>query len=341
MQPQRKRPIHTYIHTRWIKVLLAFTIAGSLLFTLRAVMYAGNAPSPAPAAIANTQFTQFDPTPMPSPLPTAVPESPPAAAPAAAPQTTAPQEIMLTAAAANAPAITRIRIITGADDAGMDGRIPDYNGDNCNTVPAHATTRNEIYLGHCQNGTAIISGFRFENVTVPITDDVEIFLQFYVENIYTHTIAPIRIFADTTPNSPSFSVSLPQSRTGSLTQNFVLWELFPWSDLPPVPQATGWSLVRTPPLNDLIAELRAQHGWNDGDPLTFILRPQGDALNLPPSNHRRVLAYERPDTNGDYAAALVIRPTHLFDGQDWNVECPFCSAANSQSFNRLLERRAG
>ncbi|HIP70625.1 MAG TPA: RHS repeat protein, partial [Anaerolineae bacterium] len=320
---------------------MAVVIAAALLFTLRAVMYAGNAPSPAPSTPGNAQFTQFDSTPVPAPLSTAVPESPSLAAPAAAPQTTAPQEIMLTTAAANAPAITRIRIAASADDAGMDGRTPEYNGDNCNTTPAHATTRYEIYLGHCQNGVAIISGFRFENVTVPVTDDVEIFLQFYVENIYTHTIAPIRIFADTTPNSPSFSVSLPQSRTGSLTQNFVLWELFPWSDLPSVPQATGWSLVRTPPLNDLIAELRAQHGWNDGDPVSFILRPQGSALNLPPSNHRRVLAYERPLTNGDYAAALVIRPTSLFDGQDWNVECPFCSAANSQNFIQGINPRTG
>lgn len=184
------------------------------------------------------------------------------------PASTATNEI------SNSTQTTRViyELDTGNDDAGK-GPFLHSPYHHCTDV----TDNYEIYLGHCDNGTPIISGFRFADVELDnpgaITD---IYLELSVEPIYTNMIVPIALQAHIVQNSPDFSQVLPTARVTELTTATVPWHLGDWDDtlpLSPYDVQEELRLVRTPSLLPLIDELRNAHGWQSGQALTFIAQP--------------------------------------------------------------------
>ena len=186
-----------------------------------------------------------------------------------------------------------IPISQSSDDAG--GPNP-YNAGVCGyEVNKNALTMNEIYFGHCQNGTPTVSGFHFDNVQIP--EDVTI------------TAARLEFTVDTTPNNvidvqfqgelvndaATFSSSsLPHQRS-PLTNAIVTWHLA---------EDGGWQVSEaqaSPDLSSIIQEIIDQPGWQSGHAITIITQPTGNGTQA-----RRVYGWERYGGNPLQTAKLQL-----------------------------------
>jgi murein DD-endopeptidase MepM/ murein hydrolase activator NlpD len=187
----------------------------------------------------------------------------------------------VTATPSPTPQMT-IPVTQSSDDAGPRGAVPTP----CSTSDIrYATNWNEVYLGHCNDGTNIVSGFRFTNVAVPpgaVITKAQI--EFTVDGTYTqtHTIN-VQFRGELTPNSSTFDNMIrPDNRP--LTQATVLWNISATDD---------WYVNQkrySPNLKNIIQEIVNQSAWQHGNALTIIVQPQP---GIPPNNHRRVFAIER------------------------------------------------
>jgi hypothetical protein len=78
---------------------------------------------------------------------------------------------------AESPPDIEIPVVASTDDAGL------------NYLCSYWVAHNEIYLGHCTNGTNIVSGFRFQNVSVPQGAAISAArIEFTVDGSYTTNI---------------------------------------------------------------------------------------------------------------------------------------------------------
>lgn len=194
---------------------------------------------------------------------------------------------------ANPPPNLEIPISQSSDDAG--GPNP-YNAGVCGyEVNKNALTMNEIYFGHCQNGTPTVSGFHFDNVQIP--EDTTI------------TAARLEFTVDTTPNNvidvqfqgelvndaATFSSSsLPHQRS-PLTNAIVTWHLA---------EDGGWQVSEaqaSPDLSSIIQEIIDQPGWQSGHAITIITQPTGNGTQA-----RRVYGWERYGGNPLQTAKLQL-----------------------------------
>lgn len=175
----------------------------------------------------------------------------------------------------------------GSDDAGPH-YLPVYQ--------CASTTGNwEIYLGYCDNGSQIVSGFHFRDIPIPAGADIlQAHLLFTLDQ-YTTPNVRVRFNAQRTPFSTTFGPgSYPVNRS-PLTLTQVAWN---------VSDTWVWLDKRlTPNLAPVIQEMVYLGGWTAGtSDLTFIMRPYPP----PSSGHRRVLAWESADSNGENAARLFV-----------------------------------
>ena len=207
------------------------------------------------------------------------------------------------------PSILQERQIAIANQS--DDASPFYT--SCSTTNDYM--RAEIYIGHCgDTGNPIISGFRFETTGLNgISPEaiVDMYIQFSVERAFTSTLPSLQINADINPSSSSFATSNPDER--DLTTTAVLWPMTSWGSLPLSPYAPNvwWlGMVKTQSLMPIFTELRQTHGWETGDPLTFILQPQ-IGITPPPPLPDNLEDYSRRITAQDHPlpaqARLVIR----------------------------------
>jgi len=87
-------------------------------------------------------------------------------------------------------------VSASSDDAGT-------GGDSC----TFSTTSPEIYFGQCKNGTGIVSGFRFTNVTIPQGQYIaRAYLDFTVDGTYTNDIS-VDFFGEASNTAATFSGS--------------------------------------------------------------------------------------------------------------------------------------
>lgn len=179
-----------------------------------------------------------------------------------------------------------VSITQGSDDAGPN---PD---EGCR----YSTSWNEIYFGECFDGTDVVSGFRFDNVSVPQGATIqEAYLNFTVNGPYSNTLS-LRIRGEDTANAGSFDYS---RRPGTLSYTSAS---VPWS----IPSTDTWGLNnerRSPDISTIVQELTSRPDWVSGNGMAIIIEDDGDEGGL----HRRVIGYERPtSTYSGHLAELVV-----------------------------------
>lgn len=82
---------------------------------------------------------------------------------------------------------------------------------------------NEIYFGNCPDGTDVVSGFRFTNITTPpgaIIQQARI--EFYVEGWDGRPSIAARFFGEKSLNSPTFSMT-NRPENHALTDASMMW----------------------------------------------------------------------------------------------------------------------
>ncbi len=179
-------------------------------------------------------------------------------------------------------ATTLIRYVSSAsDDAGND-----YHS-------YYSFSANEIYMGQCQNGNEITSGFRFIDLSILSPSEIaNVFLEFTTDGPYQDPII-LRIYGEASDHSLTFGVfDKPSDR--SLTSTYVDWVLT---------TADVWSFqgrVRTPDLAPILREIVNRRGWRAGNAISFIIKTVGSTQ----AKHRRVYAFEREGMSK--AAKLIV-----------------------------------
>jgi len=176
---------------------------------------------------------------------------------------------------------------SGSDDAGPDPGL------DC----AYSPGSNETYFGRCFNGTRITSGFRFPNVAIPRNASIRnAYIDFTVDGPY-HNAINLLIYGEATSNPPPFGdASRPGTRR--LTSVGVPWQIRATDD---------WELSeerRTPDLSAIIRVIVSRPDWSPGKAMAIIFKDNG----TPSKTHRRVVAFERPQSTYDgHLARLTVR----------------------------------
>ncbi|MCD4803084.1 MAG: amidase domain-containing protein [Anaerolineales bacterium] len=177
-----------------------------------------------------------------------------------------------------------ILISQGSDDAGP-------NPNDCIFRPVD----NEVYLGGCDNGGDIISGFRFENIEIPYNSTIEsAYLTLTVDGTYTDPIQVI-IRGEKMSNPLTFSLTSPPEDRVYLTSAYRTWYI-----------SDEWQFGtqrNTPDIKNIIQEIVDQSYWNSGQTISLIFSNDNPDTTI----HRRVYGYEREEAQ--FAAHLVINFT--------------------------------
>ncbi|MCP5094160.1 MAG: hypothetical protein GY943_01270, partial [Chloroflexi bacterium] len=184
----------------------------------------------------------------------------------------------------------------GNDDAGPYAADPAVTACSANNS-FYATNWNEIYFGHCPNDDEpIVSGFRFGNVTLPPGAVIEqARLEFTVDGQYVEELY-LQIQGTLAVTTNIFDGLNRPDTQAPLTQATVLWHI-PSSDV-----WDTYETTQTPDLVTIIQEIVDQGGWQSGNAMTLIVKPQP---NTTPGGDRRVFAWDRYQTTL-YAAKLQI-----------------------------------
>lgn len=177
-------------------------------------------------------------------------------------------------------------IANAADDAGLDYQC------------SYSTGWNEVYFGECPDGWDITSGFRFANITIPVgTQVISAYLSFTVDGLPTGYRAPLSLslYAEDTANAQPFSTSsTPADRM--TTRQSVSWR---------IPATDIWYVYQTRQVDvtPIVQTILGRPDWQQGNALAVIVKDNGNEKG----QHRRVMAFERENTNGLYAARLVVK----------------------------------
>jgi hypothetical protein len=199
----------------------------------------------------------------------------------------------------------------GAEDAGEDA----LSGNPC----VYHTNLNEVYLGNCAGSTpipvAVVSGFRFDDVTVPygaIVTDAR--LIFTTDGDYSHGI-DINIYGEWSGDAQAFSDSNPPSARATTTAV--------------VPQRiTGsWHLGEqwtSNDVSDVVNEVRTHPNWSTGHSIAFIVA--GDGTD---NYYRRIIAYERSVISPQFPPARLRITYYYMAGTPTPTPLPGLSRATA------------
>ncbi|MFO8036538.1 MAG: peptidoglycan DD-metalloendopeptidase family protein [Anaerolineales bacterium] len=180
----------------------------------------------------------------------------------------------------------KVQVNQGTEDAGVEPG-------GC----VYSTTYNEIYIGECDNGTLITSGFRFGDVPIPQGAKIlEAYLEFTVDGFYDVPLL-VRISGQDSGDAQPFS-GTDQPSDRPQTAASAAWD---------IPSSEVWNLGdihQSPELKDVVQEIVSRPDWDAYQGMAFIL----DTLSSAPRRHRRVIGYERPDwyPGTEHAARLVV-----------------------------------
>jgi len=239
---------------------------GTFYFVVTAVDQGGN--ESAASAEASTTITPPTPTststPTLTPTPTQTPTSTPTPTPA---PTLAPTEVS-------------VQVSQSSDDAGL---LPEC---------VYRTNDDNIYFGECHDGSAIVSGFRFANLSIPRGAPIlSAYIQFAVDGRYDNPLT-LALYGEATGNAQPFSDS-SQPADRPLTNASVTWN---------IPDSNVWNLGEThnsPDLTNIVQEIVNRGDWVSGNALAVVVSNAAPAGGT----HRRVIGYERSPAD---AARLVI-----------------------------------
>ena len=151
---------------------------------------------------------------------------------------------------------------------------------------------NEVYLGQCDDGENIISGFRFQDIQIPQGATIKYaYITFSVDGPYTEELN-LKIYGEDTGNSQPFPDDPLSYRDTTSEQNAVVWhvnELWELTDNH-AGDPDKYSFT-TPQLAPLVQEIVNRGDWSAGNALAIIIK------NDSSTGHRRVIAKERADSD--------------------------------------------
>lgn len=175
-----------------------------------------------------------------------------------------------------------ISIIRGSDDASG----PNSRDSGWCTSENHS--EEEIYFGHCDDGSPTISGLRFDDVPIPKNATITAArLEFVVDGPYNQQPLSLQISGEAGEDPGTFDTdSLPSTRTllGSPTISI------PWL----LDETNVWRTDEadvSPDISHLIQAMINQPSWKEGNAMVFIIQPTGSGTTA-----RRVFAWEREMT---------------------------------------------
>ena len=136
-------------------------------------------------------------------------------------------------------------------------------------------------------------GLRFDNVAIPSNSAItNAYIQFTADGSSSGSVT-MTIYGEDATNSASFSNSTNNISGRTTTPTNVVWSSIPaWSDNQ---AGTG---QRTPDLSAIVGEIIGANGWQNGDPLSFIITGDGSS-----SVFRKAYSFDEDPTK---AAKLVI-----------------------------------
>lgn len=176
-------------------------------------------------------------------------------------------------------------VSSAGDDAGQNG-VPGFG---C----GYSVNWNEVYVGRCENGTYITSGFRFPNVTLPKNAKIdEAYLVFVVDGPYANN-QRVELWGDKSSYTasggaaPFTATSTPATR--QRTTQGARWD---------ISASDAWELGeerQSVDIANILTEITSQSSWASGKAIAIIARtfPSGH----PRGQHRRVIGWEREGNN--------------------------------------------
>lgn len=180
----------------------------------------------------------------------------------------------------------------------------DHSNEDAGPLPsscAYATYWNEIYIGQCDNGTLITSGFRFGDVPIPKGAQIqEAFIEFTTDGPYENIPVLVRINGESSGNAQPFSsTDPPASRPQTLAS--ASWD---------IPPSDRWELGYTrqsPDLTDIVQEIVSRSDWTPYNGMAFIFKTVSSGTG----QHRRVIGFDRIDPyygyyGTEHAARLMV-----------------------------------
>ena len=156
-----------------------------------------------------------------------------------------------------------------------------------------------VYDSWNSQGLQVI-GLRFDNVTIPSNSLItSAYIQFTADGASSGNLA-ITIKAEDVTNSAAFASSSNNISSRITTTADVLWNSIPsWSN------DLAGTAQRTPELSTIVTEVITSNGWQNGNPISFIITGTGGSSDL-----RRAFSYDEDPTK---AAKLVIEYSSLSD----------------------------
>lgn len=193
---------------------------------------------------------------------------------------------------ADSPPDLEIPISQSSDDAGG----PNQYGGGIGDCGSEHFDWNEIYLGHCINGSSTISGFRFQDVAIPDGAVVTAARLEFTVDTSPDNVIDVQFRGELAEDAVTFSVgNLPSDRISSLTSAVVPWH---------IANDGGWQVSEaqvSPDLSTVVQEVIAQPDWNSGNAIVIIMQPSS-----PGTVARRVFGWDRYFGNPLQSAKLQI-----------------------------------
>jgi hypothetical protein len=183
-------------------------------------------------------------------------------------------------------------VIANEDDAG--------NKPECNNYEIGWP---EIYLGSCNSGASIVSGFRFPNVSLPTNQNIlASYIEFTVDGFYGPNAITANIYGQASTSPNSFTGTSPGDIIVRPTvQPTATWNIRSTNATHNMGDA--WHLgstARTPDVASILNSIMALPGWQNNNSVAFLFKNMASS----PTSSRRVLAKERVGFN---PARLVVR----------------------------------
>ncbi|HWM93969.1 MAG TPA: hypothetical protein VN493_24640 [Thermoanaerobaculia bacterium] len=203
---------------------------------------------------------------------------------------------------------------TGLSNLGVSNGSDDAGGHYSNCVQSLAY--NEVYLGRCDTGANLWSGFRFEDLPARPGSYVSAgSLVFTTDGIYSGTLRTLIRAEASSQAAPFGPGNMPVDRQGGLTAAVRRWDI-----------TDTWFLGATrdtPNLGPVLQEVVNRGDWIFDDNAVALLTSAGSST----VRHRRVIARERDPQNLPPARLVVTQfKTESVPGQPKGNNLPVASA---------------
>jgi hypothetical protein len=143
-------------------------------------------------------------------------------------------------------------------------------------------------------------GLRFDNVTIPANSLItNAYIQFTADGSYSGNVV-MNIWGEDVANSTAFANTINNISNRTTTSASVTWSSVPsWTD------GQSSTNQRTPDLSSIVTEVISSNGWQNGNPISFIITGNGNS-----SIKRKAYSFDEDPLK---SAKLVIAYSSLSD----------------------------